>query len=64
MEEMEKQASHLREKFGARIDLLQTGQLEISSSMIRGLCREEKSIRYLVPEAVYDYIIQNKLYRK
>ncbi len=64
MEEMEKQASHLREKFGARIDLLQTGQLEISSSMIRGLCREEKSIRYLMPEAVYDYIIQNKLYRK
>lgn len=64
MKEMEKQALYLKEKFGARIELLQTGQLEISSSMIRNMCREEKSVRYLVPETVYDYIIQNKLYRK
>lgn len=62
VEDMEKQALYLKEKFGADIFLLQTGKIEISSSMIRGLCREGKSIRYLVPEAVYNYIMENGLY--
>lgn len=61
-EDMEKQSAYLKEKFGADIFLLQTGQIEISSSMIRSLCREGKSIRYLVPDAVYDYIRKNRLY--
>lgn len=60
--DMEKQAAYLKEKFGAGIFLLQTGHIEISSSMIRSLCREGKSIRYLVPDAVYDYIRKNRLY--
>lgn len=63
MEEMQNQACYLQEKYHADIALLQTGPMEISSSMIRNLCREGKSIRYLVPEAVYDYITQNKLYK-
>ncbi len=62
LEDMEKQALHLQKKYGARIDLLQTGRMEISSSMIRALCREKKSVRYLVPDVVYDYMLQNKLY--
>ena len=61
-EDMEKQAAYLKEKFGASILLLQTGKIEISSSMIRSQCREGKSIRYLVPEAVYNYIMKNGLY--
>lgn len=61
-EEMEEQAAYLKEKFAADISLLQTGHIEISSSMIRSLCREGKSIRYLVPDAVYDYIRKNRLY--
>jgi len=63
-EDMEEQAAHLKEKFGASIFLLQTGHIEISSSMIRGLCREGKSIRYLVPEAVYNYITEKGLYEE
>ena len=62
LEDMEKQSAYLKEKFRADIFLLQTGSIEISSSMIRSLCREEKSIRYLVPDAVYDYIRKNRLY--
>lgn len=62
-EDMKKQARHLKETYNADIELLQTGHMEISSSVIRNLCRENKSIRYLVPEAVYEYIIQNKLYK-
>ena len=61
-EDMEKQAAYHKEKYGASIFLLQTCKIEISSSMIRSLCREGKSIRYLVPETVYDYIMKNGLY--
>lgn len=63
IEEMEAQADYLRNTFGADISLLQTSHIDISSSMIRDLVQNGHSIRYLVPEAVYDYIIKNKLYR-
>lgn len=61
--DMEDQVNYLKEKFEADISLLQTSHIEISSSMIRNLVKEGSSIRYLVPESVYDYIIKNKLYR-
>lgn len=60
--DLEKQAAYLKETYGAVISLLQTNHIEISSSMIRNLIREGKSIRYLVPEPVYDYIIIHRLY--
>lgn len=62
-EELMKQITYLKEKYSASIFLLQTSHIEISSSMIREAVKEGRSIRYLVPEAVYDYIIKNKLYR-
>ena len=37
--------------------------LDISASAIRGRVRERKSIRYLVPDAVADYIEKRALYR-
>ncbi|MBJ7554272.1 putative nicotinate-nucleotide adenylyltransferase [Marinomonas spartinae] len=36
--------------------------LEISSSMIRALCKKQESIAYLLPEPVQNYIKQNNLY--
>lgn len=62
-QDMEAQIASLKDRFGADIFLLQTGHMEISSSMIRDMIREGRSIRYLVPDAVYDYIIRNKLYK-
>lgn len=62
-EEMEAQAAYLKEKFNADISLIKTGHIEISSSMIRELVKDGHSIRYFVPDAVYDYIIKNKLYK-
>ncbi len=38
-------------------------QLEISSTLIRGRCNAQRSIRYLLPEAVINYIEQHKLYQ-
>lgn len=61
-EDMKEQIHYLEKTYDANITLLQTCRIEISSSIIRALCKEGKSIRYLVPEAVFDFIIQNKLY--
>ncbi|HHY40417.1 MAG TPA: nicotinate-nucleotide adenylyltransferase [Syntrophaceticus sp.] len=41
---------------------LEMPQLDISSSDIRKRIREGRSIKYLVPESVEQYIIQQKLY--
>ena len=40
----------------------QTSMLDISASQIRTLLSAGKSIRYLLPEKVYDYIKCNRLY--
>ena len=41
---------------------LETPMLPVSSTDIRRRISEGKSFRYLVPPAVFDYIIENKLY--
>jgi len=40
-----------------------TPAIEISASEIRARCLAGKSIRYLVPDVVADYIARNKLYQ-
>ncbi|MCF8240026.1 MAG: nicotinate-nucleotide adenylyltransferase [Melioribacteraceae bacterium] len=42
--------------------ILDTPQIDISSTMIRDRVKEKKSIDYLVPEIVKEYILKNKLY--
>ncbi|MBW4435017.1 MAG: nicotinate (nicotinamide) nucleotide adenylyltransferase [Pelatocladus maniniholoensis HA4357-MV3] len=42
--------------------LLHTPLVGVSSSMIRKLCRDRQSIRYLVPESVRSYIATHNLY--
>ncbi|MEH1796338.1 MULTISPECIES: nicotinate (nicotinamide) nucleotide adenylyltransferase [unclassified Nostoc] len=42
--------------------LLNIPLVGVSSSLIRKLCRERQSIRYLVPEAVRSYITNNNFY--
>ncbi|MBD5520529.1 MAG: nicotinate-nucleotide adenylyltransferase [Lachnospiraceae bacterium] len=62
-QDMKKRINFLKNKFGAGISLLKTGQIEISSSVIRNLVKENMSVRYLVPNTVYEYIVENRLYK-
>ena len=46
-----------------RITRLKTPLVEVSASMIRERVREGKSIRYMVPDGVREYIERHRLYR-
>ncbi len=62
MEEMEAQRIKLLEKYKANISLMQFIHLEISSTDIRARIKAGKSVRYLLPKSVCDYIENNHLY--
>lgn len=61
-EERKALVSHLREQYGTKIIEIQNPEIEISSTDIKNRIREGKSIKYLVPERVEDYIYRNGLY--
>lgn len=63
-EDMERQIASLHEAYGADIRLLQTPDMDVSSSMIRERVGCGESIKGLVPEAVEAYIMDHKLYQK
>jgi nicotinate-nucleotide adenylyltransferase len=57
-------ATDLHSTPAGRIFLTETTPLDIAASRIRSLVRTGHSIRYLVPDAVLDYIERHTLYRK
>lgn len=63
-QELSDWAGYLKEKYQAEITLSDSPVMDISSSEIRNLRREGKSIRYLVPEAVFSYIEKHNFYRE
>ena len=54
----------LAEKYAARIHSIEAPLVDISSTSIRERCAGGKSIKYLVPEGVEEYIHSEGLYRK
>jgi len=46
-----------------KVQFIPTPLIEISSQEIRARIREKRPFRYFLPEAVYHYILENKLYR-
>ncbi len=62
IEGFNRQMEYLRDTFGAIIHFIDTPLIEISSTEIRNRIRQGKTIKYLVPEAVEDYIKENSLY--
>lgn len=63
VEDMKRQIHYLEKEYGARIELLQAPLLEISSTALRKRAERGKSVRYMVPDAVADYIRAHELYR-
>ena len=61
-EACERQAVRLGELFGADIRVLHAPRVDISSTDVRKRCQTGKSIRYLVPDALREWIEQEKIY--
>jgi len=59
-----RQGFDIRETYGADIVLLDAPILDISSTYIRNQIKEKKSIKYLVPENVEQYIEANRYYAR
>lgn len=61
---MKKQIQYLHRRYQAQIELLQAPLVEISSTTIRERAEKNLSLRYMVPDAVADYIKEHRLYRE
>lgn len=48
--------------FEVRFKMLDLPRIDISSTLVRNRIKAGKSIRYLVPDSVLDYIIREKVY--
>ncbi len=60
----EERIKYLESQFGASIISFNAPLMDISSTNIRKLVKEEKSIKYLVQDSVMEYIHANGLYRQ
>jgi len=52
----------VKEKHGADLQIMDAPLLDISSTYIRKQIKEKRSVRYMLPEAVYEYIEDNRYY--
>lgn len=59
---MNRQKEALAGDFQAKVYILNTAELDISSSMIRDRLIHKKSVRYYLPDPVIAYIQEHKLY--
>lgn len=62
-EEINREIDFLRENFGTKINLIKTPLYEISSTDLRDRIHEGKSLRYLIPKKVLDYIEESGFYK-
>ncbi|MBN2899437.1 MAG: nicotinate-nucleotide adenylyltransferase [Clostridia bacterium] len=62
VEHLEEKIEHLKAHYGAKIYLTHIPGLAISSTDIRNRIREGRSIKYLLPESVEQFILDNHLY--
>ena len=60
--EMEDQIKYLKEKYNARIHLMNMPGIDLSSNFIRKRVSNKETIRFFVPETVRQYIYDHHLY--
>lgn len=63
-EGLKKQIAYLTDKYQADIKILPANRIDISSTKIRQLIREGKSVRYMLPDQIIRFIQKNHLYRQ
>lgn len=61
-EEMMRQREYLIRKYQANIEFISIPDLDISSSSLREMHKRGQSIRYFIPDSVYEYIQKSDLY--
>ena len=61
--EMFKRIEYMREAYESKIHFIEVPALDISSSDIRERVSEGRTIKYLLPECVEEYIYENSLYK-
>ena len=59
---MAERIAYLNEKYGADIRLLNTPNVDISSTDIRALLKEHVNVSDILPDSVYEYILENNLF--
>ncbi|MCR4923565.1 MAG: nicotinate-nucleotide adenylyltransferase [Lachnospiraceae bacterium] len=59
---IEEKIKELKEGYRARIHLIHSPRIDISSTAIRERIKEGKSVRFFLPDKVNDYITENKVY--
>lgn len=60
--EMEDQITYLSNQYDSTIELLDSPNIDISSTMIRERAKAELSVEYYVPTRVAEYMAKNNLY--
>ena len=63
IEEINRELKFLRENYGTKVEIIHTPLYEISSTELRDRIKEEKSVRYLIPEEVVNYIKESGFYK-
>ena len=62
-QKLQEQAKHLEQAYHARIALMDTPNIDISSEIIRNHIRNGLSVRYLLQDDVISYIEEKRLYK-
>lgn len=63
-EGLKKQIAYLTDNYQADIRILPANRMDISSTKIRQMIQEGKSVRYMLPDQVIRFIEKNHLYRQ
>lgn len=61
---LQKQIEYLKGKYAADIKILEAARIDISSTTIRNMIAEGKSVKYMLPDAVIAFIQKNHLYER
>lgn len=61
-EELPNKIKKITDELGGEIFLVDGPEINLSSTLIRNRVKEGKTIRYLLPDSVNDYILKNRLY--